>query len=258
MENAPTKLTVAKVWKNDKGNVVDAPQDSITVKLYQYPKNGTVEQRTFVRKIVLNDANNWSETVTAVDSNSLYYVEEVDVPEGYYAPVYTKLDGTAGQSGLTDGDYVTVTNQKKPDKLSVMKLWRDTDGVTPLADDLPGSITVVLYQKGTDGDTEVTSKELTAAENWRCTFEGLDPDALYYIRELEVNGFEVKYSTQEALAPGGATTVITNTRKINAGYELPSTGGTGTKRNTAGGFLLMGAALVCGVIFRRRRERRGG
>ena len=260
VENAPTKLTVAKVWKNDKGNVVDAPQENITVKLYRYPKNGTVEQKTLVREIVLSNENNWSETVTEVDSNSLYYVEEVGVPNGYYAPVYTKLDGTAGQSGLTDGDYVTVTNQKKPDKLSVMKLWRDTDGVTPLANDLPGSITVVLYKKGTDGaaDTEVTRKELTAAENWRWTFEGLDADALYYIRELEVNEFEVTYSTQEALAPGGATTVITNTRKASAGYELPSTGGTGTKRNTAGGFLLMGAALVCGVILRRRRERRGG
>lgn len=258
VENAPTKLTVAKVWKNDKGNVVDAPQKSITVKLYRYPKTGTVEQKEHVQDIVLSDANNWSETVTALDTDYFYYVEEADVPDGYYAPVYTKLDGTEGQGGLTDGDYVTVTNQKKPDKLSVMKLWRDTDGVTPLADDLPGSITVVLYQKGTDADTEVARKELTAAENWRWTFEGLDAEEHYYIRELDVNGFEVTYSTEEALAPGGATTVITNTRKVNAGYELPSTGGTGTKRYAAGGFLLMGAALVCGVISRRRRERRGG
>ena len=39
-------------------------------------------------------------------------------------------------------------------------------------------------------------------------------------------------------------------------YELPSTGGAGTKLYTAGGGALMLAALVCGVCRKRRRERR--
>ena len=39
-------------------------------------------------------------------------------------------------------------------------------------------------------------------------------------------------------------------------YELPSTGGAGTKLYTAGGGALMLAALVCGVCKKRRRERR--
>lgn len=39
-------------------------------------------------------------------------------------------------------------------------------------------------------------------------------------------------------------------------YELPSTGGAGTKLYTAGGVTLMLAALVCGVCRKRRRERR--
>lgn len=38
-------------------------------------------------------------------------------------------------------------------------------------------------------------------------------------------------------------------------YELPSTGGAGTKLYTAGGGALMLAALVCGVCKKRRRER---
>lgn len=38
-------------------------------------------------------------------------------------------------------------------------------------------------------------------------------------------------------------------------YELPSTGGAGTKLYTAGGGALMLAALVCGVCRKRRRER---
>lgn len=39
-------------------------------------------------------------------------------------------------------------------------------------------------------------------------------------------------------------------------YELPSTGGAGTKLYTAGGGALMLAALVCGVCRKRRHERR--
>ena len=39
-------------------------------------------------------------------------------------------------------------------------------------------------------------------------------------------------------------------------YELPSTGGAGTKLYTAGGGALMLAALVCGVCRKHRRERR--
>ena len=39
-------------------------------------------------------------------------------------------------------------------------------------------------------------------------------------------------------------------------YELPSTGGAGTKLYTAGGGALMLAALVCGVCRKRKRERR--
>lgn len=39
-------------------------------------------------------------------------------------------------------------------------------------------------------------------------------------------------------------------------YELPSTGGAGTKLYTAGGGALMLVALVCGVCRKRRRERR--
>lgn len=39
-------------------------------------------------------------------------------------------------------------------------------------------------------------------------------------------------------------------------YELPSTGGAGTKLYTAGGGALMLAALVCGLCQKRRRERR--
>ena len=39
-------------------------------------------------------------------------------------------------------------------------------------------------------------------------------------------------------------------------YELPSTGGAGTKLYTAGGGALMLAALVCGVCKKRKRERR--
>ena len=48
------------------------------------------------------------------------------------------------------------------------------------------------------------------------------------------------------------TLKVTNA-KADAGYELPATGSTGTTPYTAGGALMMGAALVCGYLKKRRR-----
>ena len=52
------------------------------------------------------------------------------------------------------------------------------------------------------------------------------------------------------------TAYIQNEVDDTPSYELPSTGGAGTKLYTAGGGALMLAALVCGVCRKRRRERR--
>lgn len=49
--------------------------------------------------------------------------------------------------------------------------------------------------------------------------------------------------------------LVITSQAVPSDYELPSTGGAGTKLYTAGGGALMLAALVCGVCRKRRRER---
>ena len=260
VDNAAQKLWVTKAWVDEKGFTIrGSTLPPVTVQLYRYRADDTPAQKKEVGEpVTLSDAEGWTHEFTGLETGYCYFVEELDVPKGYTV-TYSK------QEGLVSGDRVTITNHKKSTDLTVEKLWRDENGKDLEGADLTGLQAVVKlysYEKGTEkpqtpAGSPVQTATLDAENGWVYMFTGLDPDMLYYVVEEPVSGFEVTYQNNEGVLPG-ETITLTNTRKINAGYELPSTGGTGTKRNTAGGFLLMGAALVCGVILRRRRERRGG
>ena len=53
---------------------------------------------------------------------------------------------------------------------------------------------------------------------------------------------------------GTGTIVVTNKEKDNTGYDLPSTGGTGTLPYTAVGGTMMLTALAYSFIHRKRRR----
>ena len=260
IDNAAQKLWVTKAWVDEKGFTIrDKNLPAVTVQLYQYSASGTPADKVAVGDpVTLSDTEGWTQQFTGLETGYCYFVEELNVPRGYTV-TYSK------QEGLVSGDRVTITNHRKSTELTVEKLWRDENGDDLEGADLTGLQAVVKlysYEKGTEkpqtpAGSPVRTATLNAENGWVYMFTGLDPDMLYYVVEEPVSGFEVTYKNNAGVLPG-STIALINTRKINAGYELPSTGGTGTKRNTAGGLLLMGAALVCGVIFRRRRERRGG
>ncbi len=260
VDNAAQKLWVTKAWVDEKGFTIRGSNlPEVTVQLYRYPADGTPAQKEKVGEpVTLSDTKGWTHEFTGLETGYCYFVEELNVPKGYTV-TYSK------QEGLVSGDRVTITNHKKATELRVEKLWQDENGADLEGTDLASLQAVVKlysYKPGeqkpqTPAGSPVETATLNAKNGWVYTFKGLDPDKLYYVVEEPVSGFEVTYQNNEGVLPG-ETITLTNTRKASAGYELPSTGGTGTKRNTAGGFLLMGAALVCGVIFRRRRERRGG
>lgn len=67
-----------------------------------------------------------------------------------------------------------------------------------------------------------------------------------------VDGMKDKNSVLYAMHNEYKTLKVTNA-KADAGYELPATGSTGTTPYTTGGALMMGAALVCGYLKKRRR-----
>lgn len=260
--NAPMQLEFEKVWADENGKIISPPDGvtAIQLNVYQYTEaefnKNTAE---FVKTVTLNTGNDWREKLLLKDSNenTRYYVEEVNVPNGYKV-TYTNRAGEQTQLGYADGDKVTVTNQKRPTKLTVYKNWCDQNG-TQTSNSTVKEISVTLHgkpKKGVAGENTTETATLMAADSWKHVFEGLDPDYLYTVEESPIPGFTVSYSYPEGssdVAPGGTVT-ITNTEAPT--YELPSTGSPGgTVPYTAGGAAIALAAVLCGYNSRRKRKR---
>ena len=263
--NAPMQLEFEKVWADEDGKVMSAPDGVKEIKLNVYQYTGTAFDKstaTLVQTVTLNTDNQWREKLHLTDSdeNTRYYVEEVDVPAGYQV-TYTNNAKEQTQLGYADGDKVTVTNQKRPTKLTVYKNWCDQNG-TPTSNSTVTEISVTLHGKpkaGVTGKETTQTVKLTAERGWKHVFEKLDPDYLYTVEESPIPGFTVSYSYPEGssvttgVAPGGTVT-ITNTEAPT--YELPSTGSPGgTVPYTAGGAAIALAAVLCGYNSRRKRKR---
>ena len=260
--NAPKQLELQKVWADEDGKIMSSPPDGVTeIKLNVYKYTGLVfnkDTATLEQTVTLNTGNDWREKLLLTDSDekTRYYVEEVNVPDGYKV-TYKNRDGEQTQLDYADGDKVTVTNQKRPTKLTVYKNWCDQNGTQTSS--TVKEISVTLHGKpkqGMAGENTTETATLTAAKRWKHVFENLNPDYLYTVEESPIPGFTVSYSYPEGssdVAPGGTVT-ITNTEAPT--YELPSTGSPGgTVPYTAGGAAIALAAVLCGYNSRRKRKR---
>ena len=260
--NAPMQLEFEKVWADENGKIMSPPDGVKEIQLNVYKYTGAEfdkNKATLVQTVTLNTDHQWRETLHLTDSdeNTRYYVEEVNVPNGYKV-TYTNRADEQTQLGYADGDKVTVTNQKRPTKLTVYKNWCDQNG-TPTSNSTVKEISVTLHGKpkeGVAGDETTKTATLTAERSWKHVFENLNPDYLYTVEESPIPGFTVSYSYPEGssdVAPGGTVT-ITNTEAST--YELPSTGSPGgTVPYTAGGAAIALAAVLCGYNSRRKRKR---
>ena len=177
--HTPEKISISgsKTW-DDADNQDGKRPDSITVRLFA---DGTeVKSKT----VTAND--NWSWSFTDLDK----YNSGTEI-------VYT-ISEDADDNYTTVVDGYNITNTHTPEKtiISGSKTWDDTDNQDGKR---PESITVRLFADG----TEVTSKEVTANDNWSWSFTGLDKynsgtEIVYTISEDEVadyttvvNGYDV-------------------------------------------------------------------
>ena len=170
---------------------------------------------------------------------------------------------TAHPKDLDQKDVVIVTGgqQKNYDVkntrtwLTIQKFWQDADGHTISGPD--EDVTVYLYRKDKDGSKDSTFKEtikLYQKDNWTYVYKNVDDDYFYYIEEASTGGmYDVTYSDSNTtgVEKGG---LLTLTNKEIVGYELPSTGGTGTLPYTAVGGTMMLSALAYSFIHRKRRH----
>ena len=177
--HTPEKVSVegSKTW-NDNGDQDGKRPESITVRLFA---DGTeVTSKT----VTAND--NWSWSFTGLDK----YNSGTEI-------VYTISEDTVADYTTVVNGY-DVTNTHTPEKTTITgsKTWNDNgdqDGKRP------ESITVRLFADG----TEVTSKTVTANDNWSWSFTGLDKynsgtEIVYTISEdtvadytTVVNGYDV-------------------------------------------------------------------
>ena len=177
--HTPEKVSVegSKTW-DDADNQDGKRPESITVRLFA---DGTeVTSKT----VTAND--NWKWSFTDLDK----YNSGTEI-------VYTISEDTvADYTTVVDG--YNITNTHTPEKISISgsKTWDDADNQDGKR---PESITVRLFADG----TEVTSKTVTANDNWKWSFTDLDKynsgtEIVYTISEdtvadytTVVNGYDV-------------------------------------------------------------------
>ena len=219
-----------------------------------------------------------------INPDTLYKLVETEAPDGYQmgtpdeTTVYVifanssaaetaddawKNTDKPGPEVLKQKDVVIVTGgqQKNYDVkntrtwLTIQKFWQDADGHTISGPD--EDVTVYLYRKDKDGNKDSTFKEtikLYQKDNWTYVYKNVDDDYFYYIEEASTGGkYDVTYSDSNTtgVEKGG---LLTLTNKEIVGYELPSTGGTGTLPYTAVGGTMMLSALAYSFIHRKRRH----
>ena len=193
--HTPEKISISgsKTW-DDADNQDGKRPESITVKLLA---NG---QEKDSKTVTAND--NWSWSFTGLDK----YNSGTEI-------VYTISEDTvADYTTVVDG--YNITNTHTPEKISISgsKTWDDADNQDGKR---PESITVRLFADG----TEVTSKTVTANDNWSWSFTGLDKynsgtEIVYTISEdtvadytTVVNGYDVTNThTPEKISISGSKT----------------------------------------------------
>ena len=142
-------------------------------------------------------------------STGLYLVTQSQAVEGYYpvAPFLVSMPMYSAEQGgwiytIEAGPKVQRPSQE-PVSLTVVKKWKDNDYGRPAA------LTVKLLR---DGKVDSTVN-LTAKDDWKHTWTGLDANYRWTVEEVVPNGYQARYSTY------GQTVTITNT----ASWYVPPT-----------------------------------
>lgn len=221
--------------------------------------------------------------------NYLYKLTEKQAPDGYRTDTdwahyfiwtsdstsddvaYKTAVGSYGESntGVAQGNVnvykgsasidLEVTNESN--RLTFVKQWIDKDRnpIAADADSLPDYINLELWCTPTQGDPTSAVKaediKLEKAKSW--TYNYPIPESYngwyFYVKEVHTNkNYTVSYIGNDGVQHG--TITIINTETDSPGYELPSTGGTGTLPYTAVGGTMMLSALAYSFIHRKRRH----
>ena len=255
----PGKLKVVKKWTDASGNpltdLTKVPDIKVTLTKSAPAKGHTIK--------------------VAADGQEKEYC--TGIRNGAYILIGRGHYSTEQMQGFFPGTTVTPTEEYVPDT------WTKTYLIGPITDNLTikskdlfynlGQCTFVRQERGDTSTkpvvTTVGTVTLNAVNKWTHTWDDLETGEgiTYSITEETVTGYKTTYAvtvngsaseltpeTGISIAEGtGVLVTITNAEDI-PGYELPSTGGTGTLPYTAVGGTMMLSALAYSFIHRKRRR----
>lgn len=224
-----------------------------------------------------------------IKTNTLYKLVETDAPAGYEkgtdaeTTVYfvfadpgksanATWEATAKPDDLhqSDSNVVICTSGQQKNYaventrtwLTIQKFWQNKDGLTLFDADTPDTdVTVELYRYAKSGGSKDSAEHvkdfiLNKKNSWTYVYENVEKGYYYFIKETSTGSqYDVTYSDSNTVGvENGGLLTLTNKEKENTGYELPSTGGTGTLPYTAVGGTMMLSALAYSFIHRKRRR----
>ena len=282
-----TKLVVHKVDSTNQANGLEGAKFSL-----HWLDKTTGEWKTTEKQNYTSDENGqftiWlGHEELHADVDTLYKLVEEAAPDGYRktstpfyfifssegeadAAAYAKaLNGTNGNALpllkdnnlmiciYNDQSDLYISNERS--KLIIQKFWTNQYNEATAPKEESVTVDLYKYKKGTDRATgiKVTSITLNNDNNWTATYSDLTEGYLYYIKEASTgNKYEVTYSSsnETGVENGGVLTLTNKEKPDTPGYELPSTGGTGTLPYTAVGGTMMLSALAYSFIHRKRRR----
>lgn len=117
-----------------------------------------------------------------------------------------------------------IGNPANADTVSATKQWVQPNGITN-----PSSVEVNLYNGAILEDTET----LNSANNWTYTWEGLDPNGNYSVRETTLDSYEDTYTSQqqnlynywsELYEMSNGEIIITNSNLNSSGSVISNNG----------------------------------
>lgn len=216
-----SQLTARKLWSDGNANHTG---DTITVNLLRDGKIAETQE--------LSAANGWAYTFDRLVEGHTWTVEEASVPAGYTV------------SYATEGNVTTITNTKDtpptptpgtPVTITVEKRWSNDKPASR-----PSSVSVTLY----NGKAAYQTVQLSAANNWRYTWQKLAADGNWQVLETNIpRGYTPSYQ-----AANGTVTITNTATLIQTGQPIAPIllcGGLGLL------LLILGAFL----LFARRKRR---
>ena len=165
-----------------------------------------------------------------------------------------------------DTDVLVLNIRNVYNELTVRKLWMDSSTNRPLAaEEIPLQSIEVQLCRYTEGQTAADAKvadtrTLTAGDDWTYTWAGENEipsqdengnKYYYFVKEVTTGLWNVKDRNNNGVQTGE----ITLFNYVYTGYELPSTGGSGTAPFTAAGGALMALALVVGAALTLKKRK---